>query len=133
MKFDPQKHQRRSIRLKDYDYTQPGAYFVTLCTWRRECLFGDVANGAVQLSPFGRIAQEQWLRLGRRFPQVDFSTYVIMPNHVHGIIVLRDTGKGAGEGDHKPDNQVPPLRPHEMPYVEIVRKSGHKKCPDRVD
>jgi putative transposase len=60
MKFDPQKHHRRSIRLKGYDYAQPGAYFVTLVTWHRDPLFGEVVGGRVRLSPVGKIVADEW-------------------------------------------------------------------------
>jgi SsrA-binding protein len=61
--YDPQKHHRRSIRLKDYDYTQPGAYFVTICVHERECLFGEVIDGLMDLNGYGQIAQREWQRL----------------------------------------------------------------------
>ena len=88
MKFDPRKHHRHSIRLKDYDYAQPGAYFVTLCTSQRDCLFGKVVNGVVRLNPLGKIVEEEWERLGRQFPNIRLDAFVVMPNHVHGIIVI---------------------------------------------
>jgi len=62
MKYDPQIHHRRSMRLNGYDYTLPGAYFVTMVTWRREQLFGTVADGEMQLSALGKIVQAEWLR-----------------------------------------------------------------------
>jgi SsrA-binding protein len=61
--YDPQKHHRRSIRLKDYDYTQPGAYFVTICVHERECLFGEVIDGLMDLNGYWQIAQREWQRL----------------------------------------------------------------------
>ena len=79
---------RRSIRLKDYDYSQLGAYFVTLVTQDRSCLFGDVVDGAVQLNDAGRMVEAVWDDLPRRFPGIDLDAFVVMPNHVHGIIVI---------------------------------------------
>lgn len=90
MKYDPNKHHRHSIRLKGYDYTQPGAYFVPICTWQRECLFGDIANQRIQLSRFGETVQYNWDYLPNRHPHIQLDTFVIMPNHVHGIIILTD-------------------------------------------
>lgn len=87
-KFDPQKHHRRSIRLKGYDYTQNGAYFVTIVTWRRECLFGEVVNGEMMLDRRGQIADECWREVSNHFPYVELGSYIIMPNHMHGIIVI---------------------------------------------
>jgi len=79
---------RRSIRLKEYDYSHPGAYFVTICTRDRECLFGDVVGGQVVLSAAGEIAKSVWVGLPNRFPLVALDEYVMMPNHVHGIILV---------------------------------------------
>ena len=92
MKFDPQKHHRRSIRLQGYDYSRAGAYFVTVVAWQRECLFGDVAGGEtlqggdVVLNDFGRIIQEEWERTAIVRPNVELGEYVVMPNHIHGIL-----------------------------------------------
>jgi REP element-mobilizing transposase RayT len=118
LKFDARIHHRHSIRLKGYDYRLPGAYFVTLCTWQRECTFGEVVGGEVRLSPAGLLAQKQWLRLEKRFPEVDLPAFVIMPNHVHGIIMIRDTpGRGAGEDLRSPRQEDSPLRPYSGPRV----------------
>jgi putative transposase len=88
MKFDPKKHHRRSIRLKGYDYAQPGAYFVTLVAWHREALFGKVVGGSVRLSALGRIVEEEWLRSIeiRREIRLYQDEFVVMPNHLHGIV-----------------------------------------------
>ncbi|WNZ26256.1 transposase [Leptolyngbya sp. NK1-12] len=86
--YDPQKHHRRSIRLKGYDYTTAGAYFITLCTHQRECLFGTIEDGQMQLSLLGQIVQSCWLRLPQHFQSVELDAFVVMPNHVHGIIWL---------------------------------------------
>ena len=80
--------QRKSIRLKGYDYTQPGAYFVTLVTWQRECLFGEVVNGEMRLNEFGEIVAETWQWLPIQYPYVETGKFCVMPNHVHGIIVI---------------------------------------------
>jgi putative transposase len=115
--FDPKSHHRRSIRLKGYDYTQAGAYFVTICTWQHACSFGEIVDGVIRLTAEGRIASEQWVRLERRFPRADFSAFVIMPNHVHGIVVLTDEGRGAGVESGNVGNGKPPLRPYNGPRV----------------
>jgi len=92
MKFDPQKHHRRSIRLKGYDYTQAGAYFVTMVTHQREPLFGEIVDREMRLSPMGQIADEHWRAIPEHFPHVELGAYVVMPNHVHGIIIITDGG-----------------------------------------
>ena len=87
-KYDPTRHNRRSIRLPAYDYTQPGAYFVTICSQNRECLFGDVISGEMILNQRGEMVERTWRELPQNYPGVDVDAFVVMPNHVHGIIVL---------------------------------------------
>lgn len=91
-KFDPQKHHRKSIRLKGYDYSQAGAYFVTLVTYQRDCLFGEIRDATMFLNDFGKIADECWRAIPDHFPFVELGAHVIMPNHVHGIIVIHADG-----------------------------------------
>lgn len=88
MKYDPQKHHRRSIRLKGYDYTQAGAYFITIVTQDRECLLGDVVDGVMQLSEAGHMVERCWYDIPTYFPNVELDAFVTMPNHLHGIIVI---------------------------------------------
>ena len=88
MNHHPGIRRRHSIRLKGYDYSQPGAYFVTIVTQDRWCLFGDVIGGTVRLNGAGRLAQAAWERLPCRFPGIDLDAFVVMPNHMHGIIAI---------------------------------------------
>lgn len=81
---------RQSVRLPDYDYSQPGAYFITVVTHGRRCLFGEVLEGEVRLSAVGELAAECWRDIPVHFPRVELGTYVIMPNHIHGILILGD-------------------------------------------
>lgn len=78
--------QRRATRLRDYDYSQPGAYFVSICVQYRKCLFGTIIDGKLQLNKIGQIVIECWNRIPQHFPSVELGEYVIMPNHMHGII-----------------------------------------------
>jgi putative transposase len=97
MTFDPDIHHRRSIRLKEYDYSQPGAYFVTVCTHNRECLFGKMINGIMMLTDPGKIVTACWNDMPSHYPQVELDAFVVMPNHIHGINILRhpdDVGAG---------------------------------------
>ena len=137
MKFDPQKHHRRSIRLKGYDYSQAGAYFVTIVAWQRECLFGEVVNGTMHLNRHGHIVHDAWFDLKNHYRHVELGAFVIMPNHVHGIVVLVDDRRGGSSSlsetiapdedssgiDTMPTNQTRPyVKPkprHGLP--EIVR------------
>jgi putative transposase len=96
MVYDPEKHHRRSIRLKGYDYAQPGAYFVTICVRKRECTLGHVVNGKMALSDLGEIAAESWQWLAEQYPYVTLDAWIVMPNHLHGIVVTNDDlGRGA--------------------------------------
>jgi len=90
MPYDPNKHHRRSIRLSGYDYTQAGLYFVTICAQGRECLFGQVADGAFQPNAYGLIVAECLDALPRHFGYVSLDTSVVMPNHLHAIVMLGD-------------------------------------------
>jgi putative transposase len=108
--YNPQIHHRRSIRLKGYDYTQCGAYFVTICTQGRVCLFGDVMDGEMVLNPFGRVVATYWERLPRHFPRVQLGTWVVMPNHVHGIIIITDDDGGGGRGEAFPQSSMMTMR-----------------------
>ncbi len=88
MKYDPQKQHRRSIRLDGFDYSQTASYFVTLVSYQRAMLFGEISGGEVQLNTTGKIVQSAWLALPDRFPTVELDEFVIMPNHIHAIITV---------------------------------------------
>jgi len=90
------RHHRRSIRLKGYDYTQPGAYFVTICTQNHLFLFGDVVEGRMLLNDAGSMVQTVWEGLPRRFPNVQLDAYVVMPNHFHAIVIIVDVHPPVG-------------------------------------
>jgi putative transposase len=90
MGFDPKRHHRRSIRLKGYDYSQPGAYFLTICTYRSVDLFGRVKKGRVVKSQHGKIAADEWIRTAKMRTNVELDVYVVMPNHFYGIMVLTE-------------------------------------------
>ena len=96
MAYNPALHHRRSIRLKDYDYTQTGVYFVTVVAQERLCLFGEVADGAMRLNDTGRLIAEVWRWLASQYPYVDLDEYIIMPNHLHGLIGITDNGGRGG-------------------------------------
>ncbi len=95
MKYDPQKHHRRSIRLKGYDYTQAGAYFITICSNHREHVFGEIVNGELRCDAWGDIVRAEWFKTAELRPYVELhgDEFVIMPNHGHGIIwILENAG-----------------------------------------
>jgi REP element-mobilizing transposase RayT len=100
------RHHRRSIRLKGYNYARAGAYFVTLCTQDRLCLFGDVVDGAVRLNRYGEHMVRWWKDVPRHFAAVNMDAFVVMPNHVHGIIVITNAPAAAvGAGFPRPDSR----------------------------
>jgi putative transposase len=92
VKFDPKIHHRHSIRLKGYDYSQAGAYFVTIVAWQRECLFGEVVNGEMQLNELGKIVRDEWEKSAEIRLEVELGAYVVMPNHFHGIVIIKYMG-----------------------------------------
>lgn len=88
MKYNPEIHHRRSIRLKEYDYSQTGAYYVTICVNEREFLFGTIKNQKMELNGAGRMVHKWWSALLHKFNNVELDEFVIMPNHMHGIILI---------------------------------------------
>jgi REP-associated tyrosine transposase len=88
MTYDPAKHHRRSIRLRGYDYAQTGCYFVTLCTQGHICLLGDVVNEQMEPNPAGRMVSKAWDLLPDHCPRMEIDAHVVMPNHIHAVIVL---------------------------------------------
>jgi len=127
-KFDPQntlpgtRHHRRSIRLQGHDYASAGAYYVTIVVWHRECLFGEVVNREMRLSKFGLVAKQQWEKLPKRFPNIELGAYMIMPNHMHGIIVITD-GRGTAENLHVLDGESSRRAPTQEQYQKPVKGS----------
>lgn len=94
MKYNPQIHHRRSIRLKGYDYSTPDPYFITICCQDMKCRFGKIVNGEMILNEYGIIAYNEWVKLTDRFGNFELDVFQIMPNHMHGIIVLTAVGAG---------------------------------------
>jgi REP element-mobilizing transposase RayT len=94
MKYDPQKHHRRSMRLQGYDYTLAGAYFVTIVAWRRELFFGDIVNGEMLLNDVGKIAADKWQWLETQYEYVELGAWIVMPNHFHGILIIHEHSRG---------------------------------------
>jgi putative transposase len=90
MRYDPDRQHRGSLRLKDYDYAQPGAYFVTICTHNRECLLGEIQAGELRLNAWGQIVQDEWFKGADLRPYLHLETHevVVMPNHIHGVLWL---------------------------------------------
>ena len=92
MPYNPDIHHRRSIRLADYDYSQSRTYFVTICTKDKECLFGEIRDGAMQLNEYGLAATNVWLDITSGYPIIELDEYIIMPNHFHAIVSVVGAG-----------------------------------------
>lgn len=88
MTYNPDIHKRQSIRLKGYDYSQSGLYFITICCYQRECLFGNIINSQIILNNFGQLIKEEWLKSAEIRKEIEFDDFVIMPNHFHGIVII---------------------------------------------
>lgn len=114
-RFDSARHHRKSFRLRGFDYTLPGTYFITICTHDRRELFGEIANGGMRLNDAGMAAQAVWRAIPAHFPTVRLDAFVVMPNHVHGVIVIAPTAatttRGSDAGRASPHNCASPERP----------------------
>jgi REP element-mobilizing transposase RayT len=97
-----QAHNRQSIRLKGYDYSQEGLYFVTICVQNRECIFGEIINHEMILNDAGKMAFQSWSDIPNHFPNVVLHEFVVMPNHIHGMIEI------IGNDKNKMDTNVEP-------------------------
>jgi putative transposase len=95
MKYDPNIHHRRSIRLANYDYSSPGAYFITLCTCRHEQVFGEIVAGRMLQNHAGFMVERWWLEIEKKFLSAKIDSYVVMPNHFHGAVVIEDSEASA--------------------------------------
>ena len=120
--YDPEKHHRHSTRLKEYDYSRTGVYFVTVCVKNKENLLGKIIDGEVVLSEIGKIAEQCWNEIPIHYPCVQLDKYVIMPNNIHGILKIIDNDyvgvdnvgmKNVGAEDFQP------LRPHTQKNINM--------------
>ncbi|NES23536.1 MAG: transposase [Symploca sp. SIO3E6] len=125
MKYNPQIHHRRSIRLKGYDYSQSGVYFVTICTNDRQCWFGEIHNSQMCLNQLGKIVAQGWLRTPEIRPEVILDEWTIMPNHLHGIIII--TNKPPVGAHRRAPNQ--PIPPND--YVGAHRRAPNRRAPNQ--
>jgi len=115
-KYDPERHARRSIRLRRFNYAQPGAYFVTMCTYQRECWFGEISNGKMRLNECGQIVKECWQWLSKHYPWVNIDEWTVMPNHLHGIIAIANDAWCRGGSRTAPTLQHVAENDHRMSF-----------------
>ena len=95
MTHDADSRHRRSIRLRDYNYAQAGADFVTIVTKDRACLFAEIVDGEIRMNDAGRMIEQWWFELKRKFSTVETDEFVVMPNHFHGIVIIAGITVGA--------------------------------------
>ncbi len=113
MELNPEARHRHSIRLKNYDYSQPGAYSVTIATHQRTLLFGEIRDGTMVSNQYGEIVQSCWEQILYHFPRVQPDAFVVMPNHVHGIIIIPDPPVGTQVGSQ---------------HAVLLPGCGHRTC-----
>lgn len=112
MEYNPERHHRHSIRLQGYNYAEAGAYFVTVCIEQHECLLGEIVDGQMLLDDWGQIASEIWEQVADHWPSVEIDAFVVMPNHLHGIIIITEGGAEKEGGGTPPLQEVkPPQKP----------------------
>ena len=90
MAYDPEIHHRRSVRLKEFNYSRHGAYFITICTQNKDCLFGKIVEGKMVLNEYGSIVETEWTNTSKIRNNVKLDEFIVMPSHVHGIIIIMD-------------------------------------------
>ena len=142
MVFNSEIHHRRSIRLKKYDYSQSGAYFVTVCTKNRKCLFGKILDGNMFLNAAGLMLQMVWDAIPEYYRGIKTDEFVIMPNHIHGIIIIVGAGLCACPDDGQTRHGAPTLSLPEIihrlktittkEYIDGVKQRGWTRFPGKL-
>lgn len=130
MKYNPEIHHRRSIRLKGYDYSQPGAYFITLCTYQRQYWFGEIYQAKMHLNQLGNIVAQEWLKSEQMRPNIKLDEWMIMPNHFHAIVwIVQSEGVYEGVCNTPQRPQRPKFRRQRNSLASLI--SGFKSVVTR--
>jgi putative transposase len=129
MNYNPNIHHRRSIRLKGYDYSQAGLYFITICCQDRICRFGKIENGEMILNEYGEIAHNEWMKTPELRPQIELDAFIVMPNHIHGIIIINETDRGELHSPDKPEIEMGELHSPESNSTNKIQ--GECNSPQR--
>jgi putative transposase len=130
--IDNQMYQRHSIRLKDYDYSLEGAYFVTTCANGYKCLFGEIENGKMCLNRFGSIVNEFWVEIPAHFTNVVIDTFVAMPNHLHAIVTIVNDRRGEVTSPTQKGAETAPLRKHTLGQIIAYFKYQTTKSINKI-
>jgi REP element-mobilizing transposase RayT len=127
--FSSQRHHRHSSRIKGYDYASPAAYFITIVTYQRECLFGEIKNGRMILNELGKIIERAWNDLVNHYRNIELGIFVIMPNHVHGIIVIKETNLSRRGGSETRPYAIRKTSwsPRNCPGIQIVLREAYQR------
>ena len=135
MKIPPEKEkplpQRKQIRLTGYDYSLPGYYYVTVCTQKRKNILGKIVNGEMKLNKIGRMINQCWQKLPEKFTNVSLDEYIIMPNHLHGIVVINKNGRTHGSAPTFPIHIFYPAVAGQLPHFpsfSISFKGWYFRC-----
>ena len=123
------RHNRRSIRLKGYDYGQAGAYFLTLCSQNRNCMFGNITDGKMELSKYGVIVNDEWQQSEQIRKEIKLDEFIIMPNHLHGIVFIENTVGANGRSPlHRMNMGSKTLSSFMAGYKSAVTKQINELC-----
>lgn len=132
MQYDPSRHHRRTLRLPQHTYASRGSYYVTICTAVRGEIFGTVRRGALHYNAIGRIVYATWLSLPEHYAHVHRDAFVVMPDHVHGILTFDGTQAEFDDSNATPAGIAPPLRPGSLPVVIRAFKSAATREVNRM-
>ncbi len=128
MKYNPEIHHRASIRLQEYDYSSVGAYFVTICTFQRKCLFGEIIDGKMNLNEYGEIVKNEWIKSSEIRQEIELDEWIIMPNHFHAIIFITTFKTLEASNSSSPHNRsqgtAPSMKPKSLSSLVAGFKSA---------
>lgn len=128
MPYNPEIHYCQTIRLKNYNYSQAGVYFITICTKQKQCIFGDIKNGEMRLNALGSIADKCWQEIPQHFPNVALDVYIIMPNHLHGILWITESPENSNKNRKFGDIVAESVSSIVRSYKAIVTKKINQIC-----
>jgi len=124
--YDPRRHHRRTIRLKSWNYSRPGWYYVTICVKARQSLLGSIVTGRMNLNRIGRIVEEEWLKTSTIRQNIELDEYIIMPDHMHGIIIIGETeSRSVGRPVGSPPREI---EQDENESLALLRNSPAHRC-----
>jgi REP element-mobilizing transposase RayT len=123
MKYNSNKHNRRSIRLMGYDYSKSGYYFITICTYKRECILGEMINDKMIMNENGKIVESEWLRSSEIRKEIELDVYRVMPNHFHALLWI---APNVGANGHSPLRNRPALKSKSLSSLMVGFKSSVK-------